>query len=325
MWLFFVDFFNGEFMSIEYPIVAITGSSGAGSSYVTRAFEHIFEQERVRAVYIQGSAFHRYERKEMQVELIKAHKQGKRLSHYGPEGNCLDKLETLFFQYSATGSGMHRHYLHSREFADKWGQQPGTLTPWKKLKKNSDLLLYRGLHGAAVTDEIDISEYPDLTIGVVPNVNLEWIRKIKRDTSLRDYSADEVRQSILDRMYDYIHHITPQFNRTHINLQMIPTVDTSDPFSIKNIPEEHECLMVIHFCKKIDIDFIKLLQSLPDSFMSRSDTMVVPASQMAHALEVIMTPLIHDLVSKSRKLRNIKKQPKQKKSGLIGLWGQSTM
>lgn len=312
-------------MSAEYPIVAITGSSGAGSSFVTKAFERIFRRERVKAVYIQGNAFHRYERKEMQEQLEKAHKEGRHLSHYGPEGNCLDKLETLFFQYSATGTGMHRHYLHSREFADKFGQQPGTLTPWEKLKKNSDLLLYRGLHGAAITGDVDISQYPDLTIGVVPNVNLEWIRKIKRDTSLRDYSADEVKQSILDRMHDYIHHITPQFNRTHINLQMIPIVDTSDPFCVKDVPEDNECYLVIHFCKKLDIDFIKLLQLLPNSFMSRSNTIVVPAGKMTLALEIIMTPLIHKLVSKSRKIRKVKKLPKKKHSGLLGGWEQSVM
>jgi len=317
--------FGGYFMSKEYPIVAITGSSGAGSSCITTAFEHIFRRERIKAVYIQGSAFHRYERQEMQKQLIKARKEGRQLSHYGPEGNCLDKLETLFFQYSTIGTGMHRHYLHSIEYAEKYGQEPGTLTPWKKLKKNSDLLLYRGLHGAAITDEIDISQYPDLTIGVVPNVNLEWIRKIKRDCSLRNYTPDEVRQSILDRMHDYIHHITPQFSRTHINLQMIPAVDTSDPFNITDIPEVEECFMVIHFRKKIKPDFCKLLKLLPNSFMSRSNTIVVPASKLVHSLEVIMAPLIHDLVLKSREIRNVTKKPKKNKSGLLGHWGQSLM
>jgi phosphoribulokinase len=313
------------FMSTEFPIVAITGSSGAGSSCITKAFDHIFQRERIKAVYIQGSAFHRYERKEMQIELKEAHMEGRQLSHYGPEGNFFDKLESLFFQYSATGTGMHRHYLHSREFADRWGQEPGTLTPWEKLKKNSDLLLYRGLHGAVKSDDIDISQYPDLTIGVVPNVNLEWIRKIKRDCSLRNYTAEEVKQSILDRMHDYIHYITPQFSRTHINLQMIPAVDTSDPFNMSYGPEVEECFMVIHFRNKIRPDFSKLLQLLPDSYMSRSNTLVVPAGNLIHSLEVIMAPLIHELVLNSRKIRQVKKRPKKSESGLLGHWGQTTM
>ena len=55
-------------MSAEHPIVAITGSSGAGSSAVVKAFEHIFWRERVKAVYVQGNAFHRYDRNQMEEE-----------------------------------------------------------------------------------------------------------------------------------------------------------------------------------------------------------------------------------------------------------------
>lgn len=310
-------------MSLEHPIVAITGSSGSGSSSVTKAFEHIFRRERVKAVYIQGDAFHRYERKQMQEELARAESEGRILSHYGPEGNHLDKLETLFFQYSATGTGEYRYYLHSREHAEKMGQEPGTFTPWKYLKKNSDLLFYRGLHGAAIHDDIDISQYPDLLIGIVPSINLEWIRKIRRDTSLRDYTVDEVRQSILNRMHDYVNHIAPQFSRTHVNFQMVPVVDTSDPFNMKDLPSHDESLLIIHFQEAGNIDFVQLLQMLPKSFMSRPNTIVVPGGKLLHALEVVMMPMIHELVEKSRKIRNVKKPPKQTKSGLIGMLGQS--
>jgi len=313
-------------MSIEHPIVAITGSSGSGSSPITTAFEHIFRRERIKAIYVQGSAFHRYEREQMQVELRKALKEGKNLSHYGPEGNHLDKLESLFFEYAATGAGMYRYYLHTQEFADKWQQKPGTFTPWKEHKKKSDLLLYRGLHGAAIDGDIDIAQYPDLLIGIVPNVNLEWISKINRDTTLRGYSREEVRQTILDRMHDYVHHIVPQFSRTHINFQMVPAVDTSDPFSAKPPPTLNECRLIIHFQNKsIHPDFVELLDLLPNSYMSRADTIVVPAEQIIQAIEVIMMPLIQDLVAKSRKTTNKRKPPKKSKSGLIGVLGQSRM
>ncbi|MDJ0882440.1 MAG: phosphoribulokinase, partial [Gammaproteobacteria bacterium] len=170
-------------MSEEFPIIALTGSSGSGSSAFTQAFQHIFWRERVKAAYIQGDAFHRFSRKEMKKESKKALKEGQNLTHFSPEANHLDKLESLFFQYAATGTGMYRYYLHSQEVASDWGQKTGTLTPWQELDKDTDLLLYRGLHGAAIDGDIDISSYPDLLIGVVPNVNLEWIRKLKRDTS----------------------------------------------------------------------------------------------------------------------------------------------
>lgn len=310
-------------MSAEYPIIAVTGSSGAGSAKITRAFSNMFRREFVRAVYIQGSAFHRYDRKQMQEELAKAHVEGRRLSHYGPEGNHLDKLESLFFEYGATGQGMYRHYLHSREYADQWEQEPGTFTPWEKMKKKSDLLFYRGLHGAAISDDIDISQYPDLQIGIVPNINLEWMRKIHRDTSLRDYSAEEVKNSILDRMHDYANHITPQFTRTHINFQMVPVVDTSDPFVHGKIPSDDECMLIIHFQKTEKPDFLELLDLIPDSFVSRSNTLVVPGGHLVHALEVILMPRVHELVETSRKLRKVKKLPKKNKCGLIGHLGQS--
>lgn len=311
-------------MSAEFPIIALTGSSGAGSSTITRAFEHIFWRDRVKAAYVQGNSFHRYSRAEMVQQVIQACAEERILSHYGPEGNCLDKLETLFFQYSAIGTGMRRYYLHTDEQAEKWGQEVGSLTPWKKIEGKTDLLLYRGLHGAAIDGDINISQYPDLLIGIVPIVNLEWIRKIGRDTNLRGYSVDEVRQSIQYRMHDYVNHITPQFSRTHINFQMVSTVDTSDPFAEDNImPTEDESFIVISFHRGMQPNFVELMSLLPNSFMSRRDTLVVPGSALLYAIEVILMPLVHDLVVKGRKLRKVRKLPKKRKAGLHGVLDQS--
>ena len=306
-------------MSAEHPIVAITSPSGSGSSSVTKAFEHIFWCERVKAVYIQGNAFHRYDREQMQKEIINSREQGKVLSHYSPEGNHLDKLESLFIQYAAVGTGLARFYLHTQRFADKFGQKPGTFTKWKDLPKKSDLLLYRRLHGAAIWDDVDISQYPDLNVGIVPNINLEWIRKIKRDYTLRDYSSEQVRDIIISRMRDYAEHITPQFSRTDINLQMIPVVDTSDPFSARDEPTEEECYLVIHFQKVKNPNFPCMLERIPEAKMSGNKTLLVPGGQMIHALEVILMPMIHELVTESRRIRGIEKLPKKKKSGLLGL------
>lgn len=311
-------------MSEEFPIIALTGSSGAGSSTITRAFEHIFWRDRVKAAYIQGSGFHRYNRTEMEQEIATACADNRILSHYGPEGNCLDKLETLFFQYSAIGTGMRRYYLHTAEHALKWKQEAGTLTPWEKIEGKTDLLLYRGLHGAAVDGDIDISQYPDLLIGIVPIVNLEWMRKIERDTRLRSYTVDEVRDSIKCRMSDYVNHIAPQFSRTHINFQLVSTVDTSDPFAADSImPTEDESFIVISFQRGMKPDFVELMSLLPNSFMSRRDTLVVPGGSLLHAIEIILMPLVHDLVVKGRELRQVKKLPKKRKSGLHGALGQS--
>ena len=102
----------------------------------------------------------------------------------------------------------------------------GTFTPWTQLPAETDLLFYEGLHGGVVTERVNVARYVDLMIGVVPIINLEWIQKVHRDTAERGYSPEAVTDTILRRMYDYTHYIVPQFSRTDINFQRVPTVDT---------------------------------------------------------------------------------------------------
>ena len=306
-------------MSAEHPIIAITGSSGSGINEVTRAFNHMLWKLDARGVFIEGNAFHRYDRATMQQELDKAAREGRQLSHYGPEGNMLDKLDSLFFEYAATGSGMSRHYLHTQAQADKYGQPVGTFTPWKETEKDTDLLLYKGLHGAAVVDDIDIGIYPDLLIGMVPNVNLEWIRKIQRDTNERGYTASQVRESILRRMPDYVAHITPQFSRTHINFQTLSSIDTSDPFNQERFPTQEECFVVIHNQKNVIPNFHRMVYEIPDSFMSRPDSLVIPGGKLMLALERMLMPLIGDLIERSRELREQPIDARRGEAGLVGM------
>ena len=304
-------------MSEEFPIVAVTGSSGGGSTVLIKAFQHIFWRERVKAAFIQGNAFHRYSRKQMQIEIEKAKDAGEHLSHFSPSGNHLDKLDSLFFQYSAVGTGESRHYLHTRETAKQFGQQPGTFTPWIQMDPDTDLLLYRGLHGAAIDGDIDIAKYPDLLIGMVPSVNLEWQRRMHRDSTSRDKTRDEVRESILGRMYDYVHHITPQFSRTHINFQLVPQVDTSDPFRIDKEVSVDEMALVIHFQKLKPPKLSKILDLLENAQMTRQDTILVPGAKIGLALEIIIMPIIKKLVQKSRQIRGIKAVPKRRGAGVL--------
>lgn len=306
-------------MSAEHPIVAMTGASGAGSTAMIKALERIFYRERIKAAYIDGSAFHRYDRKTMREEVRKAAAEDRVLSHFSPEGNHLNKLETLFFQYGAVGTGEYRHYLHTQSQANRFGQQPGTFTKWTRMDKDTDLLLYRGLHGAAVIDDIDIAQYPDLKIGIAPNANLEWMRRIERDTAMRGYARGEVQDSILERLQDYVKYITPQFSRTHINFQMTPVVDTADPFNGDPAPDARECILIIRFTLKFMPDFMPLLADIPGAFMSRRNTMVVPGSKMGMAIELILMPIIHKLIGQSRELRGITCVPEDRGAGVLGL------
>ncbi len=288
-------------MSEKHPIVAITGSSGAGTTSVMRTFEQIFNREGVKAAFVEGDAFHRYDRAEMKRRMAEELARGNQhFSHFGPENNLFAELEALFRDYGAHGTGRTRKYLHNDEEAAPFGQPPGTFTPWQDMEPGTDLLFYEGLHGAVVTDQVNVARHVDLLIGVVPVINLEWIQKLHRDRAARGYSTEAVTDTILRRMPDYVHYITPQFGRTHINFQRVPVVDTSNPFIARHIPAADESFLVIRFANPRGIDFPYLLTMLHDSFMSRPNTIVVPGGKMDLAMQLIFTPMIWRLVERRR-------------------------
>jgi phosphoribulokinase len=285
-------------VSKKHPVIAVTGSSGAGTTTVKVAFEHIFFRKQITPCVIEGDSFHRHDRQEMREWVAKALAEGNHLSHFGPEANHFDKLEELFRQYGATGTGQRRYYLHNEDEAKPYGQESGTFTPWEEIPQGTDLLFYEGLHGALVNDDVNIAQHVDLLIGVVPIVNLEWIQKIHRDTAERGYQQEDVTENILRRMYDYVHYVTPQFSLTDINFQRVPTVDTSNPFIARDIPTPDESFAVIRFrdADKFDVDFRYLLAMLQNSFMSRRNSIVVPGGKMGLAMEIIFDPIIDRLM-----------------------------
>jgi phosphoribulokinase len=285
-------------MSAKHPIIAVTGSSGAGTTTTTTAFTHIFRQLGINAAFMEGDSFHNFTRGEMEVLIRKSQAENRNLSYFGSEANDFKKLEECFYSYGETGQGQTRSYLHTFDEAVPFNQMPGTFTSWRPLPNNTDILYYEGLHGGVVTDDANVAKHVDLLIGMVPIVNLEWIQKIIRDTSERGHSREKVMGSIVRSMDDYITHMTPQFSRTHINFQRVPTVDTSNPFSAKDIPSLDESFVVIRFRGMKNVDFPYYLSMLQGSFMSRVNTMVVPGGKMSLAMELILTPLIRDLMNK---------------------------
>ncbi len=293
-------------MSAKHPVVVVTGSSGAGTSTVRKALESIFYRQKINPVIIEGDSFHRYGRDGMRQKMEAARRDGVNFSHFGEAANQFDRLEALFRTYAETGGGKKRYYLHNDDEARAHGQRlgitlrAGEFTPWEDIEPGTDLLFYEGLHGLVRTDTIDLTRYVDLKVGVVPVVNLEWIQKIHRDTAERGYSADEIVDSILRRMPDYVKVITPQFSQTDINFQRVATVDTSNPFIARDIPTLDESFVVIRF-RQPDIrntDFTNLLSMISGSFMSRRNTIVVPGGKMGMAMEIILTPIIRDLLQR---------------------------
>lgn len=292
-------------MSARHPIVAITGSSGAGTSTVETAMSHILRRESFTAAHVEGDSFHRYDRQAMKAAVREVEESGGTLSHFGPEGNLFERLEGLFREYGESGLGERRHYVHNEVEAAEHAADPGTFTDWTPLPENTDLLFYEGLHGGLRADGVDVARYVDLLVGVVPIINLEWIQKIHRDTSERGHDRDMVTETILRRMPDYINYITPQFTWTDINFQRVPMVDTSNPFIARDIPSLEESMIVVRFRdpRKFNVDFPYLLSMLSGSFMSRRNTIVIRGSKMGFALELILQPVIERLVLDARELR----------------------
>jgi phosphoribulokinase len=280
-------------MSIRYPIIAVTGSSGAGTTTVMNSFQHIFRREGIKAQVVEGDSFHRFDRMAMRAAMRAAEASGNRyLSHFGPESNLLEELEALFRDYGAAGRGKVRKYLHDAEEAQPFGQEAGTFTPWADVPPGTDLMFYEGLHGGFRSERIDIARHVDLLVGVVPIINLEWIQKLHRDKNMRGYSQEAVVDTILRRMPDYVNYICPQFGHTHVNFQRVPTVDTSNPFIARDIPSADESMVVIRFANPKGIDFPYLMSMLHDSWMSRPNTIVCPGGKMGLAMQLIFTPMI---------------------------------
>jgi phosphoribulokinase len=289
-------------MSARHPVISITGSSWSGTTTVTMTFQQIFRREGVKAAIVYGDAFHRYGRDAMRAKMTEAHDKGQtHFSHFGPEANLFEELEIFFRVYGETGTGKVRKYLHEEEEAAAHNQKAGTFTPWEDIPSDTDMIFYEGLHGAIVTERVNVAQHADLLIGVVPVINLEWVQKLHRDKMVRGYSQEAIVDTILRRMPDYVHYICPQFSQTHVNFQRVPTVDTSNPFIARDVPSPDESMLIIRFKNPRGVDFPYLLSMLADSFMSRPNTIVCPGSKMPLAMQLIFTPMIWRLTDGKRR------------------------
>jgi len=289
-------------MSAKHPIIAVTGSSGAGVPVFTTAIQHVLFRLQSNCAIVDGDGFHRYERQEFPAEVKKAEQAGRSLSHFSPDANLLDMLESLMREYGQHGRGMQRRYVHDAEDAAETGCREGSFTAWEPIPEGTDFLVYEGLHGCYMSDNVDIDRHVDLGIGVVPIVNLEWMQKMHRDTSLRGYSHEAVMHTLEKRLADYVQYITPQFSRTDVNFQRIPVVDTSNPFETQPLPSLDESMLVVRFRqpKKMPFSMPQLMEKIPGSFMSRANNLVIPGREFELGLELVLEPLMARMLSKRR-------------------------
>ena len=163
-------------MSAKHPVVAVTGSSGAGTTYVRNAFMNIFRREGMKAAIISGDCFHNVTRDEFKEAVKKAASQGNNnFSHFGPLANDFVALQQCFKEYGLTGHTRNRFYLHNKQRVIDESHRLGVdlelggFTPWEDIIPDSELLLYEGLHGM-VTDKnqnVNLRPHVDFGIGFV--------------------------------------------------------------------------------------------------------------------------------------------------------------
>lgn len=307
-------------MSVKHPIVAVTGSSGSGLSFVRHAFKDIFSRLGIKPALIHGDAFRRYTEGQFTALLQEARSSHRHTSWFGPECNHLAELEALFRTYGETGNGITRDYAHNQDHAAELGVPVGEFTSWHPLPEHSDILLYEGQHGGVKADTwtrrqesfefppdidrrqnavgIDVAQHVDLLIGIVPAINLEWIQKIHRDCEKYHCTREESVETILRRLDDYIHYIVPQFALTDINIQRIPLVDTSNPFIARDVPTPDESALVIHFRDRKRHDFVDIMERIPGARMTRTSTLLVPGGKLRLALSVICGPILDEMMER---------------------------
>ena len=318
-------------MSAKHPIIAITGSSGAGTSTTQHAFMDIFLRESINAAFIHGNSFRRFTPDQVGKVFHDAAKEGRPISHFGPEANYFDRLESLFKEYARSGTGLQREYMDSKEKAEIYQHAVGTYTAWQEIPENTDLLFYEGEHGGCIqetwsrremspshnpvvvnerhhletkTDSgVDVARWVDLLVGIVPSINLEWIQKINKDYNSTGRLAEDTVLTITRRMPDYVRYITPQFSLTDVNFQRIPLVDTSNPFLAREVPSLDESMLVIRFREPKKVDIPYYVSKLHDSFLSRPNTIVVPGGEMQNAINTVCSPLVHEIMEKKRQLQ----------------------
>lgn len=305
-------------MSKSHPIIAVTGACGSGTSVVQQAFKEIFYRQKIKAAYIEGDGFLRYNDIDTEKFISQCLADGRHVSCYGPDLNDFNRLEDSFRSYSELGKCQMRSKV-SLENSVEFKEKVGEFSSWQTSPENTDCLFYEGMHGGVIAENwtrrksknshgltrdrrspqakgIDAAQYVDLLIGVVPAINLEWIQRINHDQVNRNKSPQQVTVNILEQLQDYIYFIVPQFSITDINFQRMPIVDTSNPFDMQIVPTEKESIIVVSFKHPEKYDLPEFVKRIEGASITRRSSLLIPGGQMQHALDVICAPLIEKLI-----------------------------
>jgi len=123
-------------MSKRHPVVAVTGSSGAGTSTVKRAFEHIFAREDIVPAVVEGDSYHRFDRMPMKKAMAEALSKG--------------EIETFISQ----GRPSVIRFKIDEKIEIKWLDQIRGEIKWHGKDLGGDLVLSRRAKGYEIGDPL---------------------------------------------------------------------------------------------------------------------------------------------------------------------------
>ena len=281
-------------MSLKHPIIAITGSSGAGTTSVKHTFEQIFRREKINPVYIEGDAFHRWNRLEMREKMKEAAARGdNHYSHFGADANLFEELEKTLRRLRRDRQRADAPLYPRRRRGREARRRAGHLHRMGRI--------HAGLGPAVLRGPARLRR--DRQGQCRPACRSQDRRRAGASISngSRSCTATAPRAAIPPRRSPTrscgacpITSITscPQFTQTDINFQRVPTVDTSNPFIARWIPTPDESIVVIRFRDTHGIDFPYLLSMIHGSFMSRANSIVIPGGKLDIAMQLIFTPMI---------------------------------
>lgn len=195
---------SGFLLVRKRPImIGIAGDSASGKDHLASHLSFLFGVDLVTRV--SGDDFHRWDRHSVNWRYT---------THLNPLANELESKSQVLRELAAGKKPHVRPYDHSLGRRHK----PIRIT-------SNDVVISSGLHALMVPDA---SQLYDLRIFIVMEEDLRRWFKLRRDTSVRGHTAEQVLQSIARRSADYTTFIEPQARTADV----IFRIETVDQFSI---------------------------------------------------------------------------------------------
>ena len=238
-------------MSTLHPIISITGSSGAGTTSVKRTFEQIFRREKIDAAFIEGDAFHRYDRAAMKAKVAEEEARGNpNFSHFSAGGEPARDARGGLRGVRPSGHRPHPNTTSTTPRRRRSTASPPAPSPPGRdfepqrppvLRGPARLRRHRQGQPRAARrpqDRRGAGRQPRMDPEDPPRPRHP--RLLDRGGHRHDPAPDARLRPL---------HLPAVHRRRDINFQRVPIVDTSNPFIARWIPTPDELMVVIRFAQ----------------------------------------------------------------------------